>query len=235
LNSARLLNKLAEASNLTSYTRKTFMLPLNLDLARLRLALIGNGAAAARRLAWLDEAGAAALVVFAAEPSADLARAARERLERRWPSRADLAGMHLVFVADPDEPQRDALAECARKAGAIVHVEDEPRLTDIHAPAVLRRGDLTIAVSTQGASPGAAVEIREFLGRIFGPEWHGRIDQMRMLRQRWRRAGVSHELVRHLTASQLARFGWLKKNARAANDRSNAITTEEVDHVSETR
>lgn len=211
------------------------MLPLNLDLARLRLALIGNGAAAVRRLAWLDEAGARSLTVFAAEPSAELAEAARDRLDRRWPSDADLADMHIVFIADLDEPQQSAIADAARRAGAILHVEDEPALTDIHAPAVLRRGDLTIAISTQGAAPGLAGELKAFLGRIFGPEWQGRVDEIRALRRRWRSAGVSHELVRHLTASRLARFGWLKNNAHAANDRSNELTTEEVDYVSETR
>ena len=213
------------------------MLPLSLDLTQLRLALIGNGVAAARRLAWLDEAGATTVRVFAAAPSPELSLAAGTRLAPHWPSNAELDGVQLVFIVDPPKPQRGALAAAARAIGAIVHVEDIPALSDVHAPAVLRRGDLTIAISTNGAAPGLAAELRQFLGQIFGPEWRDRVSEMRALRQRWRKAGVSHELVRHLTGSQLARRGWLGKNtsAIAANDRGETITNEEVGHVSETR
>jgi precorrin-2 dehydrogenase / sirohydrochlorin ferrochelatase len=199
------------------------MLPLSLDLSRLRLALIGNDAAAARRLAWLEEAGARSVRVFSPEPSRELAKLAGERLERRWPGGGDFAWAQLVFIADIAEPERRALVEAAREAGAIVHVEDAPELTDLHAPAVLRRGDLTIAISTQGAAPGLAGELKQFLARVFGPEWQGRVEEMRALRRRWRKAGVSHELIRSMTASRLARYGWINKNnATAANDRGNA-------------
>jgi precorrin-2 dehydrogenase/sirohydrochlorin ferrochelatase len=195
------------------------MLPLSLDVTRLRLALIGQGAAALRRLTWLEEAGARAIAIFSPTPSPDFAAAAGTRLVRRWPDRGDLTEAQLVFIADLREPQRSALAAAARAAGAIVHVEDAPALTDIHAPAVLRRGDLTIAISTNGAAPGLAGELKQFLGRILGPEWQGRVDDIRALRQRWRNAGVSHELIRRLTASRLSRYGWLRIGAvGAAND-----------------
>jgi precorrin-2 dehydrogenase/sirohydrochlorin ferrochelatase len=200
------------------------MLPLSLDVTRLRLALIGQGAAALRRLAWLEEAGARSIAVFSAAPSPDFATAAGARLERRWPDGPDLAKAQLVFIADLTEPERSALADAARAAGAIVHVEDAPALTDVHAPAVLRRGDLTIAISTNGAAPGLAGELKQFLGRILGPEWQGRVDDIRALRQRWRDAGVSHELVRRLTASRLSRYGWFRVGAvGAANDDDTAI------------
>jgi precorrin-2 dehydrogenase/sirohydrochlorin ferrochelatase len=211
------------------------LLPLTLDLTRLRLALIGTGAAAVQRLAWLDEAGAASLVLFSGEPTAELIDAAGARLVRRWPSEEDLARAQLVFIADLAEPQQSALAAAARSAGAIVHVEDAPALTDIHAPAVLRRGDLTIAISTAGAAPGLAGELKGFLGRLFGPEWKGRVDEVRNLRRRWRKAGISHELIRSLTASRLTRY-WLKDGITiAANDHSQAITERGGSHVSETR
>ena len=135
------------------------MLPLSLDLTQLRLALIGNGPAAMRRLAWLSEAGAATLRVFSSAPSAELARMAGAQLLPDWPAAGELEGMQLVFIADVPEPQRSALAAAARAAGAIVHVEDVPALCDVHAPAVLRRGDLTIAISTNGAAPGLAAEL----------------------------------------------------------------------------
>jgi precorrin-2 dehydrogenase/sirohydrochlorin ferrochelatase len=201
------------------------MLSLSLDLTRLRLALIGNGVAVARRLAWLDEAGAARVTVFSAAASPELVKIAGARLVPHWPEGSELAGVQLVFIADLPEATCRAFAAAAQAAGAIVHVEDVPSLCDAHAPAVLRRGDLTIAISTNGAAPGLAAELRQFLGGIFGPEWRGRLDEIKALRQRWRQAGSSHDTVRRLTAQRLTRHGWLKKSRGvAANDPGKAIT-----------
>lgn len=197
------------------------MLPLSLDPARLRLALIGSATACARRLRWLEEAGAEDFAVYAAAPSPELASAAGHRLQRRWPSATDLRGLHLVFIADVAEPERSALAATARAAGAILHVEDAPALSDSHIPAVLHRGALTVTVSTEGAAPAAAAEIKEFLATTIGPEWRERIECLRALRQAWRREGADAAAVRRLTAAQIDRYGWLKQPlfAAAANDR----------------
>src|SRR5689334_19638384 len=167
------------------------MLPLVLDVTRLRLALIGNGPAAARRLALLDEAGAADIIVYAPAPIAALARRAGDRLVRRLPHPEELAAARVVFVSEPSSENR-TLAQAARAAGVLVHVEDEPALSDVHAPAVMRRGDLVIAVSTGGRSPALAAEIKRFLQTLFGAEWRGRLEELTLLRRRWRRSGADH-------------------------------------------
>lgn len=197
------------------------MLHLSLDLARLRLVLIGTGEPCLRRLHLLDEAGARSLTVFSASPSPELAAAAGSRLRRRWPAAHELQEAQLVFIADVAEPLRAELAAAARACGAILHVEDAPGLTDSHAPAVLRRGPLTIAVSTAGTAPGAAAEIKRFLATVIGPEWGARIERIAALRQVWRRDGAGHDTVRRLTAARLGRYGWRKhrRAAPAANDR----------------
>ncbi|HLI20960.1 MAG TPA: NAD(P)-dependent oxidoreductase [Stellaceae bacterium] len=203
------------------------MLPLSLDLARLRLVLLGGDAACVSRLRWLEVAGARALSVYAARPSPALVEAAGARLKPHWPRLDDLRGAHLVFIADVPEPERSALAALAREAGAILHVEDEPALTDSHAPAVLRRGALTIAISTAGAAPGAAAEIKQLLAARIGPEWRERIEELRALRQRWRRSGADHATVRRLTAARIDRYGWRKDRSMvAANDRGIRSETE---------
>jgi siroheme synthase-like protein len=197
------------------------MLPLSLDLARLNLVLIGNGAACLRRLRLLGTAGARSLVVFSANPSAELTREADKYLRRHWPKRDELRGAHLVFIADIAEPQRTALAGLARSVGAILHVEDAPALTDSHAPAVLRRGALTIAVATDGTAPGLAAELRDFLASRIGPEWREHLDQMAVLRREWRAHGADHAAIRRLTAARLDRYGWLEQHqiSAPANDR----------------
>jgi precorrin-2 dehydrogenase / sirohydrochlorin ferrochelatase len=187
------------------------MLPLTLDLARLRILLVGEGTAALRRLELLDEAGAADLALFAEHPAPDLARRAGCRLVRRLPSAAELAAARLVFFSDRDAAATPDLAAAARAAGALVHVEDAPALSDLHAPAVLRRGDLTIAVSTGGASPGLAVEIKRLLGRLFGPEWGERLRILAALRRDWRRSGAGATMVARRTEAWIARRQWLPR------------------------
>jgi precorrin-2 dehydrogenase/sirohydrochlorin ferrochelatase len=200
------------------------MLPLSLDPTRLRLALIGTDAAAMRRLHWLEEAGARDFAVYALAPSVELARIAGIRLRRRWPAVEDLRSVQLVFIADVAEPQRSALVATARAAGAILHVEDAPSLTDSHIPAVLHRGALTVAVTTEGAAPAAAAEIKRYLATTIGPEWRERIECLRALRQAWRRDGADAVTVRRLTAAQIGRNGWLEQPsfATTANDRGAA-------------
>ncbi|MGH6969603.1 MAG: precorrin-2 dehydrogenase/sirohydrochlorin ferrochelatase family protein [Stellaceae bacterium] len=185
------------------------MLPLTLDLSRLRLALVGAGSAALRRLERLDAAGANAVAVYAPSPSVALAALAGRRLSARTPSGDDLAGNHLVFIAGLGADDTAVIARQARAAGVIVHVEDTPEASDIQLPAVLHRGDLIVAVSTSGRSPGLAVEIKRMLGRIIGPEWAARLDAMEVARARWRKAGFAPAAVRQRTGNWLAAHGWL--------------------------
>jgi precorrin-2 dehydrogenase / sirohydrochlorin ferrochelatase len=192
------------------------MLPLMLDLARLRLVLVGNGAMALRRLHLLEEAGADLVEIYAATPSTALAKAAGSRLRRRWPGVADLAQAQLVFIADPPEAERAGLAILARAAGAILHVEDDRRLSDVHAAAVLRRGDLTIAVSTGGGSPSLAVQIRNFLAGLFGREWQEHLDELAALRRNWRDLGTEPAAISRLTEDYVTRQGWVPYAGTAA-------------------
>jgi precorrin-2 dehydrogenase len=184
------------------------MLPLVLDVTRLKLALIGNGSAAERRLALIDDAGATDIAVYATSPSPALTRRAGARLVRRLPSPDELAAARVLFISDTS-PAHRALAITARAAGTLVHVEDEPTLSDVHAPAVMRQGDLVIAVSTGGRSPALAAEIKRFLQTLFGAEWRGRLEELALLRQRWRRSGADHARVAARTKAWTAARQWL--------------------------
>ncbi len=191
------------------------MLPLVVDLRRLRVVLVGNGGSALRRLGLLLEAGAESFTLYADAPSPELALAAGSRLVRRLPQARELASAHLVFIADAPPGERAGLAQTARAAGALVHIEDAPLLSDLHAPAVLRRGDLTIAVSTGGQSPALAAQVRRFLGRLFGPEWQQRLDGLAKLRRDWRDGGADASTVARRTSQWIDRQGWLPADGAA--------------------
>jgi precorrin-2 dehydrogenase/sirohydrochlorin ferrochelatase len=189
------------------------VLPVTLDLNHLRVALVGAGAAAQQRLERLDAAGARDLTVYARHPSQALAAQAGLRLVERLPNDRELAGNQIVFIAGLAAQAATAIAERVRALGVIVHVEDMPAISDVRMPAVLHRGDLTIAISTSGRSPGLAAALKRALDRIIGPEWGARLDQIAAARARWRVTGLDPAAVAQRTGDWLTARGWLASDA----------------------
>jgi precorrin-2 dehydrogenase / sirohydrochlorin ferrochelatase len=185
-----------------------FMLPISIDLAQIRVLLVGDGEAARRRLALLDEAGAQTLDIYAPTPEPALARMAGPRLLRRLPFPAEIARAQLVFVAGVAEPAAGEIRRVAKAAGVLVNIEDDRRRSDFHSAAVIRRGDLTVAVSTNGKSPGLASLMRQVLEHRIGPEWELRLDEIGALRQTWRAAGADPAVVGQRTQEWVTRQGW---------------------------
>lgn len=193
------------------------MFPIILDLARTPVALVGAGPQTARRLALLDEDHAAQVTVYAAEPEAALMRAAGARLRRRWPSAEEIGAHRILFIGDGVEPGLiETLVEAARTAGTLVNVEDQPGLCDFHSPAMVRRGDLLLTVSTGGKSPALAHRLGRFLGGVFGPEWRERLEDLATLRGAWRQAGADPAMVGAWTDAWVDRHGDLPAEAGAA-------------------
>ncbi|HTT80251.1 MAG TPA: bifunctional precorrin-2 dehydrogenase/sirohydrochlorin ferrochelatase [Stellaceae bacterium] len=181
------------------------MLPITIDAARVQIALVGNGEAARRRLALLDEAGARHVAVYAEAASPELVEAAGGRLRSRLPIAEEIAGVQLVFLAAVGEPALCRLRQIANRAGVLLNVEDDIAGSDFHSPAVVRRGDLTLAVSTGGKSPALAALIRRRIEASFGPEWRARLERVAALRNRWRAAGLDGAAVARLTTIWLDR------------------------------
>jgi precorrin-2 dehydrogenase/sirohydrochlorin ferrochelatase len=193
------------------------MFPILLDLAKLRVALVGDGAAALRRLRLLDEDAARDVAVFSPAPTPELADAAGSRLRRSLPSAADLAGIHIVFAAGLDDARLAEISATAQAIGALVHAEDKPALGTVHTPAMVRRGELLVTVSTGGRSPGLAQRLKRFLEGLFGQEWQGRLDELARLRQGWREAGADMEEVARWTEQWVDRHRWLDSDAHGVD------------------
>jgi precorrin-2 dehydrogenase / sirohydrochlorin ferrochelatase len=185
------------------------MLPISVDLAQIRVILVGDRAAAYRRLALLDEAGAQNLVIFAPSPEPRLAALAGTRLRRRLPQAAEIGCAGLVFVAGVAEPVAAEIRRVAQAAGVLVNVEDDRQKSDFHSAAVIRRGDLTVAISTNGKSPGLASLIRQVLEHRIGPEWELRLGEIAVLRQAWRAAGADPAAIARHTREWAVQRSWL--------------------------
>ena len=193
------------------------MFPIMLDLSTLPLILAGSGPRTLRRLALLDEDRAARVTVCAPGPSEALERAAGTRLLRRWPTPAEIASARLLLIADGVETGALAdLVAVARAAGTLVNVEDRPELSDFHSPAVVRRGDLLMTVSTGGRSPALARRLGRFLAEVFGPEWQARLEDLGALRERWRESGADPSTVSTWTEAWVDRHGQLPSGSETA-------------------
>ena len=134
-----------------------------LRVDQLRCILVGGGAVAARKARGLIDAGADITVVSPAlHPDLQaLSDAQRIRWIQREAQDEDLPGANLVFLATPDGPTNARLEAAARKQGALVNRADSPDDGTFHVPAVIRRGDVAVAVSTGGLAPGIAQLVRD--------------------------------------------------------------------------
>jgi precorrin-2 dehydrogenase/sirohydrochlorin ferrochelatase len=124
-------------------------------------------------------------------------------------SEHELKGLSLLFIAGLAESLARDLTVRGRAAGALVNVEDEPELCDFHMPAIVRRGDLTLTVSTSGRAPGLARRVREWLADQIGPEWEGRLEALSAAREEWRQVGHGPVEVSRRTRERIDREGWL--------------------------
>lgn len=167
--------------------------PIFLDLKGRPCLVVGGGEVAQRKVASLTEAGARVRVV---SPSLtpelrSLAENGEIEHQPRPFSSGDLQGVFLAIAATDDPKVNRQVAEAARRAGVLVNVVDEPSQCDFIVPAVLRRGELVIAVSTGGLSPALARRVREELERSFGPEYARLAELVSHLRRELREQGKS--------------------------------------------
>src|SRR5947209_10311614 len=144
-------------------TRRDY--PGALDLAGKRCRVAGGGAIATEKVAGLLRARADVIVVATHATNWLEARAGEGRitLHRRSYRPDDLDGIYLVYGATDDPVVNEEVTDQARSAGILVNAVDDIPNCDFFAMAIARRGDLQIAISTDGQSPAFARWIREYL------------------------------------------------------------------------
>lgn len=184
------------------------MIPIALDPRHSPVAVAGRGEAIARRIRLLA-AGAPSVQVFTDDPNVVAGLPGSAILHDGLPGAADFSALKVLWVAGLSEADSAALATRARQHGVLVNVEDRPALCDFHSVAELRRGDLLIAVSTGGRSPGLAARIRAWLAETFGPEWAERTAEIGAQRTEWRRCGPPIIELTRMTDDMIDARAWM--------------------------
>lgn len=160
--------------------------PVTLRLTGRRVAVVGGGAVAERKVASLLASGASIILVAPQLSEALAARAARGEIE--WRERAyssgDLADCFLAFACTNDRAVNASVAEEARRSGALTNLADDPEQSDFHVSAAVRRGDLLVAVSTGGSSPLIASLLRRRIDALLSDDLVALTDILRLFRER---------------------------------------------------
>jgi precorrin-2 dehydrogenase/sirohydrochlorin ferrochelatase len=148
--------------------------------------VVGAGKIGEPKIGGLLETSARIRVVaLDASPAVrEWARAGKIELELRAFSAEDLDGAFLAVVATNSRSLNERVYHAAQRRGVLCNVVDVPDLCDFFYPAIVRRGDLQIAVSTSGQSPSLAQKIRQQLEKQFGPgygAWVAKLGETRKL------------------------------------------------------
>lgn len=147
--------------------------PMFLNISGKRCLVVGGGEIALRKVKMLLDFEAAVTVISPALCSglAELTEQKKINVLRRGYEPSDLKDAFIAIVATDDKSVNAEITREARGLGVLVNVVDVPELCDFIVPAYVRRGDVTIAVSTAGKSPALARKIRARLEQEFGEEY----------------------------------------------------------------
>ena len=150
-----------------------------------RILVVGAGSVGEAKIESLLETGASVLVVApkATPRVREWARDGRIDWQPRQYGPADFGGVFLVIAATGSPALHDEIYAEARSRGVLCNAVDEPQRCDFYFPAVVRRGELQIAISTGGLSPALAQRLRKELEQQFGPEWEEWVAQLGRTRE----------------------------------------------------
>ncbi len=160
--------------------------PIFLELTGRRAVVIGGGAVAVRKAQSLLAAGARLVVV--AEHANDMLTALcqgtkAELIKSRY-SKNYLTGAVLAIAATNSRQLNKQIYKDCQELEILCNVVDEPQLCDFFVPAVVKRGDLQIAIGTEGRFPAFAGHIRKKLERIFTDKHGEFLAELQTLRKR---------------------------------------------------
>ena len=153
--------------------------PVCLKLQDKKCLVIGGGEVAFRKTETLLEYGAKVdvITIEATEGVRRLADEGKIRLEIRPYAEGDEKGYFLVFAATGDAQVNRIIAGNCERESIWLNAVDDPPHCDFYVPAMLKRGDVTVAVSTSGNSPVLAAHIRDRIAPVV-PEAYGTIAAM---------------------------------------------------------
>jgi len=183
------------------------LFPIFLKLINRPCLVVGAGRVGEPKIASLLAAEAAVRVVApgATEAVRHWARTGRLDWQPRCFEPGDLDGNFLVVVATPWRELNDSIYREAQQRGVLCNAVDDPPRCDFYYPAVVNRGELQIAISTNGRSPALAQRLRQELEQQFGPEYEAWLEALGQRRQGLFELAIDSEERRRLLHNLVTR------------------------------
>jgi precorrin-2 dehydrogenase/sirohydrochlorin ferrochelatase len=189
------------------------LFPAFLKLAGRKCLVVGAGQVGESKIEGLLATGAEVTVV--APRATSTVQAWSEAGKLGWHARSfdppDLEAVFLAVVATSSPLLNEWIFQEARRRGALCNVVDDPAHCDFYYPAVVRRGALQIAISTDGKSPALAQRLRKKLEEEFDPAYASWIEELGNMRRQLFAQAMDPEERRRLlhdlaSASNFERF-----------------------------
>jgi len=163
------------------------LFPVFLKLENLRLLIIGGGYVGMEKLnAVLSNAPAAAIKIVAISISEEIKTIAKSFPNIQLIEKAyhidDLDGNDIIFAAINKPEISQEIAADAKSKKILINVADKPELCDFYLSAVVNKGNLKIAISTNGKSPTIAKRVKELLNETLPDEMDALLNNMQNIR-----------------------------------------------------
>ena len=190
------------------------MFPIFLKLEGRRCLVVGAGKVAEGKIRGLFDAGASVEVVapFAVPQIQQWFGQGVLSWQQRVFEPRDLDHASIVIAATPSHEVNTQVFEEAQLRNVLCNSVDDPENCDFYYPAVVERGDLQIAISTNGRSPALAQRLRQELEQQFGPEYETWLEELGVSRDQLFATNVDAEARRKLLHELAGREAFNNRN-----------------------
>jgi siroheme synthase-like protein len=195
------------------------LLPIFVKLKDRLVVVVGGGIVAEGKVPALLQAGAR-IRVIAPDVTQAIARWSEQQKVEWQPRKFEpggLAGATLVIAATSAPGVNEAVYREADRLGILCNAVDDIQHCHFYYGAIVQRGDLQIAVSTNGKSPALAQRLRKELEAQFGPEWEHWLEWLGAARDVLRTAGGDPESTK-LALHELASGPMFERFLREAHE-----------------
>jgi hypothetical protein len=164
------------------------LFPVFLKLERLRLLIIGGGFVALEKLKAVAQNSPSTSIHLVGISVQDKIYEIAEGLtnitiEERPYTITDIERADIIIAAVNDIIMSEIIQNDAHLAGRLVNVADKPELCDFYLSSIVKKGNLKIAISTNGKSPTIAKRMKEVMNEIIPDEMENVLDNMQIIRK----------------------------------------------------
>jgi siroheme synthase-like protein len=166
--------------------------PLFVNITGRNCIVVGGGDVAERKVNSLLEHGASVTVISSQinDGLAHLAKEGKIEVSARDYQYGDLQSAFIAVAATDETDINHNVASEGNQRGILINVVDDPEHSDFIVPSLIRRGDISIAISTSGKSPALSKKLRTILEDNFTQEYASLVQLISEVRQELKRNGV---------------------------------------------